>query len=195
MAGPDRVEWRRGFPSRALGVLGWYLSLGSIGIVVMFVLFGSEPETLESGEANPLAAVPTGAIVVFAVLAVPLLLALVRRPTVAADHYGLTVRPGILRTLLLPWAHVEEVAAYGVREEPYLLVRCGGRRDPLGDSPHWFDRAVLRAAARASRGDGPTVKAYDVAVRMREFVGAPDHQLASLAAVVPGHVVMTNGLT
>jgi hypothetical protein len=30
---------------------------------------------------------------------------------------------------------------------------------------------------------------------MREFVGAPDHQLASLAAVVPGHVVMTNGLT
>jgi hypothetical protein len=195
MAGPDRIEWRRGFPSRALGVLGWYVGIGSIGIVTAFVLFGSEPETLESGRANPLAAVPTVAILLFVMLALPLLLALVRRPTVAADHYGLTVRPGILRTLLLPWAHIEEVAAFGLREEPFLLVRCGGQRDRLGDSPRWFDRFVLRAAARASRGTGPSVLAYDVAVRMTEFVGAPDTQIASLISIAPDHVILTNSLT
>ncbi|HZN74534.1 MAG TPA: hypothetical protein VFC00_22935 [Micromonosporaceae bacterium] len=198
MAGPDRVEWRRGFPSRALSALGWYIGLGSITIVITFILFGSEPETLESGRANPLAAVPGATIVLGVVFAVPLLLALIRRPTVAADHYGLTLRPGILRTLLLPWAHVEEVTAFGFREDPFLLVRCGGQRDPLGDSPRWFDRFVLRAAARASRnqrGSKPIVLAYDVAVRMAEFVGSPDTQLASLASVVPDHVILTNELS
>jgi hypothetical protein len=30
---------------------------------------------------------------------------------------------------------------------------------------------------------------------MREFVGFPDHQLAALTAVVPDHVILTNGLT
>jgi hypothetical protein len=198
MAGPDRIEWRRGFPSRAFGLLGWYVGLGVIVIVIAYVLFGAEPKTLESGRVNPLAAVPSVMISTFGVLAVPLLLALVRRPAVAADHYGLTLRPGILRTLLLPWANVVEVAAYGVRDDPYLLVRFDGRSDDrLGDRPRWWDRSVLRAAVRASRtyrGTGPAVAAYDVAVRMGEFLGAPEMQLASLTAMVPDHVLVTNEL-
>lgn len=198
MAGEDRIEWRRGFPSRALGVLGWYVVVGSITIVIAYVLFGAEPATLESGQRNTLAALPAAAAVLFGVILLPLLLALVRRPAVAADHYGLTVRPGILRTLLLPWAHVAEVAAYGRPDEPYLLVRCGAQHDDrLGDRPRWWDRAVLRSAIRASRayrGTGPAVAAYDLAVRMGEFLGAPETQLASLTAVVPEHVLLTNEL-
>ncbi|MBX6722698.1 MAG: hypothetical protein IRY92_05630, partial [Dactylosporangium sp.] len=104
MVGPHRIEWRRKFPVRAWRRLGWYATSGAGVVLVGFVLFGAEPERLESGRPNPLAFIPTGLSVLFVLAATPFVLALFRRPVVAADHYALSVRPGILRTLLLPWA-------------------------------------------------------------------------------------------
>jgi hypothetical protein len=197
MAGPERIAWRRGFPSRAWGRLGWFVTLGTAIVVIGYVLFGAEPLRLESGRANPLALVPIGLAILLGLAATPFLLALFRRPAVAADHYALSIRPGILRTLLLPWARIVEIAAYGMRDEPFLLVRCGNRRDRLGDRPRWWDRFVLRAAIRSSRahrGEGPAVAAYHVAVRMDEFVGDPAAQLAALAAFAPHHVFVADEL-
>jgi hypothetical protein len=197
MVGPDRIEWRRGFPSRAWGRLGWFVTGGSTAIVIVFVLFGSEPEQLDTGRTNLLALVPTGVTILVAVIAMPFVLALFRRPLVAADHYALTVRPGILRTLLLPWARIAEVAAYGARDEPFLLVRCGNRHEHVGDVPRWWDKAVLRAALRSSRRparSGSGVGAYHVAVRMDEFVGPPETLLVSLAPFAPNHVIVTYAL-
>lgn len=201
MAGPDRIAWRRGFPSRAWSRLGWYLTLSAVAIVIAYVLFGSEPQRLEPGRLNPLALVPVGLVVVVVLGGTPFVMALLRRPWVAADHYALTVRPGILRTLLLPWARVVEITAYGQRDEPFLLVRCGSRRDGrddrLGDRPGWWDRFVLRSAIRASRahrGMGPAVSAYHMAVRMDEFVGDPAAQLAALATFAPQHVIVADEL-
>jgi hypothetical protein len=197
MASVGRIEWRRGFPSRAWGRLGWYLALSAVAVVIGYVLFGSEPGRLESGRRNPLALVPVGLAVLFGLVAVPRVVALFRRPLVAADHYALSIRPGILRTLLLPWARIAEIAAYGLRDEPFLLVRYGSRQGRLGDRLHWWDRFALRAAIRASRvhrGEGPDVRAYHVAVRMDEFVGEPEAHLASLAAFAPHHVVVTDEL-
>ncbi|HET6214706.1 MAG TPA: hypothetical protein VFE14_17705, partial [Micromonosporaceae bacterium] len=154
-------------------------------MVIAYVLFGNEPAQLDSGRSNPLARMPAGVAALFVAVATPFVLALFRRPLVAADHYALSVRPGILRTLLLPWARIVEIAAYGVREEAFLLVRCRDGADRLGDLPRWWDRTVLRAAMRGERqprGSGPVVAAYDVAVRMDEFVGDPAAQLAALAA-------------
>lgn len=201
MAGGDRIAWRRAFPSRAVGRLGWYVTLGAAATVIGYVLFGAEPQRLESGRANPLALVPAGLVLVFGLGSMPFVAALFRRPYVAADHYALTIRPGILRTLLLPWARVAEIAVYGLRDEPFLLVRCGRQRDRrsdrLGDRPHWWDRSILRAAARVGREHRrpePAVGTYDVAVRMDEFVGDPSVQLAALAAFAPGHVIVADEL-
>ncbi|HET8681553.1 MAG TPA: hypothetical protein VFM54_06730 [Micromonosporaceae bacterium] len=199
MSGPARIEWRRAFPFRALGVLAWYVILGAAALVAAIVLFGSEPATLSSGRLNPLSLAPAVVGVLVAAIGVPVVLALLRRPIVSADHFALTVRPGYLRTLMLPWAHITEVATYAGRGETFLLVRCGGRRDDrLGDWPHWWDRSVLRSAARASRmsrlqrGRGPAVAGYHLAVRMGEFAGSPQAQLAALCSVAPDHVVVAS---
>lgn len=196
MAGPERIALQRGFPSRAWGRLGWYVTAGVAATVVVFVLFGNEPRRLESGRINLLALAPAGAALLFVLVAIPFVLALFRRPVVAADHYALTVRPGILRTLMLPWARIVEIAAYGAKDEPFLLVRCGGRRSQLGDWPGWLDRAVLRAAARTGRAHGTAaaVAAYDVAVRLDEFAGSPAAQISALAAFAPDHVIVANEL-
>jgi hypothetical protein len=197
MAGPGRIEWRRGFPSRAWGRLGWYIAFGAVAVVIGYVLFGAEPAHLESGQRNPLALVPAGLAVLFGLVATPRVVALFRRPVVAADHYALSIRPGILRTLLLPWARIAEVAAYGMRDEPFLLVRCGPARGRPGDRLRWWDRFALREAIRASRvhrGEGPDVTAYHVAVRMDDFVGDPAAHLAALAALAPHHVLVTDEL-
>lgn len=197
MVGPDRIEWARRLPLRAWRRLGWYATVGATAIVIGYVLFGAEPERLESGRSNPLALVPTGLAVLFVLTATPYVLALVRRPIVAVDHYALVVRPGILRTLLLPWARIAEIAAYGPREDAFLLVRCDQRAGRFGDRPRWWDRFVLRSAVRASqvrRRRGPSPRRYDVAVRMSEFVGDPAAQLASLAAFAPHHVLVADDL-
>jgi hypothetical protein len=198
MAGPEGIEWRRGPRTRAWGRLSWYGLLGGIVVIIAFVLFGSEPSQLDSGRSNPLALMPTGVTVLWVAVATPFVVALFRRPLVAADHYALSVRPGILRTLMLPWARIVEIAAYGVRDEAFLLIRCRNGQDRLGDLPRWWDKLVLRAATRGRwprRGGGPVVSAYDVAVRMDEFVGDPASQLAALAAFAPHHVVIADELS
>ncbi len=194
MAGPDRIEWHRRFPYRALGRLGWYIGLAGFVVAATYVLFGGEPERLESGQPNPLAVVPVGVAVLGGLGAIPFLLALVRRPVLAADHYALRVRPGILRTLLLPWAHLVRVAACGDRADPVLMIRCAQRPDRQGDTPQWWDRWVLRTATRTGRRRGGTAAAYDIAVRMTEFTGEPAGQLDTLAAFAPEHVAVADEL-
>lgn len=197
MAGPNRIERRRQFPSRAVRRLGWCATLGAIAILFAYVLFGAEPGRLESGRPNPLARVPTLVVVLFVLIAAPFVVALLRRPLVAADHYALSLRPGIGRTLLLPWARIVEIVAYGTPDEPFLLVRCHDRGNGVGDQPRWWDQAVLRAATRAHpspRRGGATVRAYDVAVRMDEFADGPSARLAMLAAFAPRHVIVADDL-
>jgi hypothetical protein len=187
MAAAERLEWRRSFPSRALRRLAWYVVGGGAVVAATWVLFGTEPDRLDSGEVNPIALVPLAATVLVALAGAPLLLATVRRPMVMANHYGLTVRPGVMRVLLIPWAQVSELAGVVIKGEPLLLVRCGATRARLGDRPRWCDQAVLRAAGRAAA-------AFDLAVRMDEFAGRPAAQLASLAAWAPDQIRVTDQL-
>jgi hypothetical protein len=194
MAAADQLEWHRALPTRAIRRLGWSVTGGSATVVIAWVLFGAEPERLASGERNPLALVPMLTTVVVAALLVVLALPLVRRPLVAADHYALTARPGVLRTVVLPWAGLAEIAAVAVRGDPVLLVRCAGRRDRLGDRPRWCDQAVLRGTMRAAGSRRHAVAAFDLAVRMDEFHGTPSEQLAGLAVWAPRHVLVTDAL-
>jgi hypothetical protein len=191
MAGPERIEWRRSPPSRALGALAWYAAGAAFPVGVVFLLFGGEPAQLGAGVPNPVARVPTWAVVLAGLGAVPFLLAVLRRPLVAANHYALTVRPGSVRTLVLPWARVAEVTVARVAGEEYLLVRCGTPLDPLGNRPQWLDQAVLRHAARDDLRVG---QRFDLAVRLRDFVGGTDGQIAALAAFAPDHVNVANQL-
>jgi hypothetical protein len=194
---PERIEWQRGFPVRALTVFGWYVGIGLAVVAVAWVLFGSEPRQVDSGERNPLAYVPIGTALLIAALAVPVLLTVLRRPHVSADHFALTVRPGSVRTLVLPWAHVAEVAGYALGDESFLLVRCDGSRDHLGDRPLWCDRGCLRTAVWAAgrRRAGETgLAAYDLGVRMDEFVGPARAKLMALARYAPGHVLVIDKL-
>src|SRR5262245_5410370 len=148
MAGPERIEWRRSRPSRSLGALGWYVVVAATVVGLAFLLFGTEPAQLGSGVSNPVAHVPMWTVVLAVLGAVPFVLAALRRPVVAANHYALTVRPGWVRTLVLPWARVAEVTVADVQGEGHLLVRCRDGLDQLGNRPQWIDRAVLRSIAR-----------------------------------------------
>lgn len=187
MPGPERIEWRRSFPSRSLTGLGWYLVFAVVVIAAVLLLFGGEPDQLDNGQPNRLANLPMWTEVIAAVGAVPFVLAVIRRPRIAANHFALTVRPGWVRTLVLPWVHVAEVAVTEVDGERYLLVRC--RPDPgrMGDTPRWVDQTVLRALVR----DGSRkARHFDLAVRMRDFNPAAESQLAALAAFAPDHVLI-----
>ena len=173
MPGPERIEWRRSFPSRPLATLGWYLLCAVLVTALILALFVDEPERLSSGRPNPLAHLPIWTVSLAALGAVPFVLAVVRRPLVAANHFALTVRPGWVRTLVLPWSRVAEVAAFEVAGERYLLVRCRDGPDRMGNTPHWLDQALLRELAK----DGSKLaRRHDLAVRMRDFVGTADHQ-------------------
>src|SRR5262245_18835967 len=132
MAGPERIEWRRSPPSRSLGALGWYAA-GAVTVVALaFLLFGTEPAQLGSGVSNPVVHVPMWTVTLAVLGTFPFVLAALRRPVVAANHYALTVRPGWVRTLVLPWARVAEVTVADVHGERYLLVRCRDGLDHLG---------------------------------------------------------------
>lgn len=194
MAAAEHLQWRRVFPARPLRQLAWFMMLSAVTLVIAWVLFGTEPDRLASGERNPFALVPPLVTAGVAVASTRFVLPLLRRPAVSANHYALTVRPGSLRTLVLPWAGVAEIAAVRVRGGPVLLVRCSGRRDRPGDRSRWLDRGVLRGAMRAAGSDRATVAAYDLAVRMDEFQGTPPAQLAGLAGWAPRHVLVTDGL-
>ena len=89
-----------------------------------WLLFGGEPRQADDGALNPLVLVAPAVLLVFGVALVPQVIALVRRPIVAADHHAITVRPGVGRTLMLPWVQVAELAAVDLDEEEVLLVRC-----------------------------------------------------------------------
>ncbi len=188
MAGPERIEWRRAFPTRALAMLAWYVGVGGAALGLVWLLFGGEPAQLDDGSPNPLAVILPLALAVALLAAVPLVLAVVRRPVVAANHYALTVRPGAARTLVLPWARIARVTVRRLDHEAYLLIRCANARDALGDHPSWIDQGVLRSLLRGSRAGRAVAAEYDLAVRMRDFVGEPHALLATVAAFAPDHV-------
>lgn len=194
MAGPERIEWRRSLPKHDIRILGWYLALALVGLGAVWLLFGGEPQRLDSGASNPLAALPAAALVLALLGAVPPGLKIVRRPVVAANHYALTVRPGCWRTLVLPWARVTEVAAHWIGDEAYLLVRCRAGRDSLGDLPSWADRAVLRRALRDAGLQRPPAGHFDLAVWLRDFVGEPTALISTLAAFAPDHVAVVSDI-
>jgi len=193
VAGPERIEWRRSFPSRSLATLAWYVVSATLAVLLVRALFGDEPETLDSGAHNPLADLPMWTAGLAVAGAVPIVLAVIRRPRVGANHFALTVRPGWVRTLVLPWSRVGEVAAVEVGGERFLAVRLLAGLDRTGTNPAWIDQNVLRALNKIGPGrrDG---RGVSVAVRLRDFNGTPDGQLAALAAFAPDQVRIANRL-
>jgi hypothetical protein len=189
MAGPERIEWRRSVPSAALTVLTWYTSLVGLAVGLVWILFGGEPRHLDSGATNPLAVLPGLALAVALVGLVPFVLPVLRRPTVAANHYALTVRAGPWRTLVLPWARLAAVTVHRTGGDSYLLVRLLPGMEHVGDRPGRADQGVLRSVRRLSRR-GTAIDGYDLAVRMRDFVGTPQSLMSALAAFAPDHVVI-----
>ncbi|WP_229835754.1 hypothetical protein, partial [Dactylosporangium sucinum] len=179
MAGPERIEWRRSFPSRSLSTLVWYSVCAALTVLLVRALFADEPEVLGSGAHNPLVDLPMWTLAVACVGAVPVVLSVARRPRVGANHFALTVRPAWIRTLVLPWSRVAEVLMLEIAGERYLVIGLREGLDRTGTNPAWPDRTVLRELAKS---DARRAGSYDVAVRLRDFVGVPDGQMASLAA-------------
>jgi hypothetical protein len=191
VAGPERIEWRRSFPSRSLGTLTWYVVSAVLLVLLVRALFGDEPETLDTGSSNPLADLPMWTAGLAVAGAVPIALSVVRRPRVGANHFALTVRPGWVRTLVLPWSRVGEVAAVEVGGERFLAIRLHQGLDRTGTDPAWVDQTVLREMAKLSEH---SARRISLAVRLRDFSGTPDGQLASLAAFAPDQVLIANNL-
>ncbi|ADD39875.1 hypothetical protein [Stackebrandtia nassauensis] len=183
-------------PRRALTRLSGFVLMGALATCITWLIFITEPAQLSSGASNPAAKMPTFmaiAVVVSVLLAAAPAL---RPPRLAANHYGLAVRPGAFRTVLLPWVHVEEVTAVAVpgRRHPdaYILVACDdylGRT--TGDRPRFLDQAVLREANRAADG---RVGDFDLAVRLADFTDTPEAILERIASYAPDHVDVNNQL-
>jgi hypothetical protein len=132
MVAGERIEWRRAFPRRAVRMLTGCTVAAALAAALGWAMFGTEPATLNTGAANPLAVVPQWtlalAAAVVAVAAVPVL----RRPLVAASHMTLHVRPGVFRTLALPWTTVAEITGVDTPAGEFLLVRL---TPPAADRP------------------------------------------------------------
>jgi hypothetical protein len=186
----ERVEWQRRPPRRAAGRLGWTAFLGVFVCGPAWLIFSGEPGHTDDGAVNPLALVAPSLVLLFVLLLVPQVLALVRRPRVLADHYALEVRPGVGRTLVLPWAQLTELALVRIDEEPFLLVRCGPRSGRAADWPRFWDQGHLRSARRGNA----VATGYDLAVPLDDFLGAPVDLLANLSRRVPRHVTIVNSL-
>lgn len=191
--GAQRIEWRRHSAQQVMSTLGWYGTTALIIVAGAWLLFGDEPETLSNGGSNPLAGVPT-IVTALAVAGAGLLALLaVRRSSVAADHYALRVRPGVLRTLCLPWVRIAEIAVGPAGQQQYLMIKCRQDNITAGDRPNWFDRAVLRSAIR--NGGAATLSRFDLAIPMAAFVGTPEALLATLAAFAPDQVTVSGELS
>jgi hypothetical protein len=190
MTGPDRIEWRRGFPGRAWRLVASCVAAGAVAVGVSWLLFGNEPETLSDGASNPLAAIPQWTLLAALAVVLAASCPLLRRPTVTATHYALSVRPGMVRTVLLPWAAIAEIMGVRTADGDYLLIQLRPEMDAVGDRPGYWDRSVLRGATRAY----PRAVDYDLAVRLGEFAGRPDRKLATLAAYAPETVHIVNRL-
>lgn len=184
----DKFVWRRRRPGRALGRLGWTVFLAASIIAPAWFVFGAEPSRVDGGALNPLAFVVPTIVGFFALTLIPQTLALVRRPVVAGSHYALTVRPGVARTLVLPWAQIGELVAIEVDEEAYLLIRCMPLNARSGDWPRWWDQAHLRTARRSAA----MASAYDLAVPLGEFEDDPDYLMVELGRWAPRHVGVVN---
>ena len=186
MAGPRRIEWRRRWPQRAVSNFGWYGAVAALVVACVWLLFGGEPDRLDSGASNPLAVVPPSVTVAAVAGALVMVVPVLRWPLVAADHYALLVRTGAGRMLSLPWVSVAEISLVTVGHERYLLVRCRPDPDRPGDRPSRLDRAPLRALDRRARAG--TTDGYDLAVPMRDFLGSVEAQVTALAAFAPDSV-------
>ena len=184
----NRVVWRRRQPRRAAGRLGWTVILTCLVCGPAWLIFAHEPTSAEDGAVNPLALIVPVLAVLFGLGLLTQVLGRIRRPVVSADHYALTVRPGVIRTLVLPWAQIAELAAMEVDDDPFLLIRCAPQLSRSGDWPRWWDQANLRSAKRSAAA----VSAYDLAVPMADFVGAPKNLLIELARWAPEHVTVAN---
>jgi len=193
------AEWvviRRRAPRRAMIRLAGYLALAIVVTGVTWALFITEPARLANGESNPAASAPlfTGLIagIGVALATIPVL----RPPNLAVNHYGVAVRPGAFRTVLLPWVHVEEVAALSVpgrrSSDAYLLFACDdhiGRHS--GDRPRFLDRGVLREGNRATEGRAAS---FHMAIRLAEFQQSPAVVLREVAGFTPPHITVADQL-
>lgn len=187
---------RRGVPHRSLfRLVSVVLACGAVAVVT-WLLFVTEPATLASGEANPAAKVPTFAVIVSIVVALVAGLPVLRPPRMSVNHYGIAVRPGAFRTVLLPWAHVEEVTAMTVpgrrQGDAYLLLAIDGYCGrTAGDRPRFLDQAVLREVNRATEG---RVGDFDLSIRLDDFNDEPAVTLERLGKFAPEHVAVVNQL-
>lgn len=183
-----RIEWRRRSPRRAVSRVVWTAIASALAVGPAWLLFGAEPQVTDDGAVNPFALVVPLLGTLFGILILVQVLAIGRRPSVSADHYAVSVRPGVVRTLVLPWAQIAELATMEVDEEPLLLIRCLPQLSRSADWPRWWDQAHLRAAKRAASA----VSAYDLAVPMGDFVGTARNLLAELAWWAPDHVMVAD---
>lgn len=187
MVAGERIEWRRGFPRHALRALATSAVAGASVVALTWVLFGDEPARLNTGGANPLAVVPQWTILLAAIVVCAAAVPVLRRPLVAASHVTLYARPGIFRTLELPWTGVAEITGIATRGGEYLLVRL---RPEATAHPGFWDRGVLRSAIRTD----PAAAGFHLAVRLRDFAGTSTAKVAALAAYAPEAVEITSRL-
>lgn len=183
-------------PRRALTRLATYIAAGVIVTAITWLMFYTEPDTLMTGEPNPAAQVPTFIALVSILSIIVAAVVVLRRPRLAANHFGVIVRPGVFRALLMPWVHIEEVTVITVpgrrKGDTYLLFACDdylGRS--AGDRPRFLDQAILREANRASEG---RVGNYDLAVRLADFFKPADAIIDQIAGFAPEHVAVLNQL-
>lgn len=192
-------EWtvvERSSPARRISSMTLYVLVCGAGIGALVWLVHTEPGTLDSGEANPVVALPGFFAVMALAGSVFFLVPLVRPPKLMVNHFGLRVRPSFGKVLMIPWSNVEELAAItvgsGRRGHSYLLLAADVYLGRGGsDRPGFIDRSVLREANRATEG---LVAGFDLAVRCADFNLEPEKLLARLTSFAPGHVQVVDRL-
>jgi hypothetical protein len=182
----DRVVWRRRRPRRAAGRLVWTLFVAVVVTAPLWLMFSGEPLQAADGALNPLALLGPGVAVIFLVGVLAQVTALVRRPLIEFDYFALTVRSGLARTLVLPWAQLTELVVLDLEGDEFLLIRCQPHRRGTGDRPRRLDQGALRSLRRRAT----FASGYDLAVPMDRFAGTTDGLLAEMATRAPAHVIL-----
>ena len=183
-----RIEWRRKSPRRAVGRVGWTAVAAALALGPAWLLFGAEPQVIDDGAVNPFALVVPLLAALFGLLILVQVLAIVRRPVVSADHYALSVRPGVVRTLVLPWGRSPSWPRWRWTRSRCCSSGACQQVSRSADWPRWLDQAHLRSAKRVAA----RVSAYDLAVPMGEFLGTPRDLLGELAWWAPDHVTVAD---
>lgn len=198
MVGPQPIEWRRRPPLRDLSNFGWYGVIAVLAVACVWLLFGDEPAVLDGGATNPLVDLPLVVTVLAALGAVPMVTAVFRRPIVAANQHALVVRPGVFRTLSIPWLAIAEISVGTVGHERFLLIRRRPGISVPGARPHWLDQAALRRWRKAEAALGSQRQGanrsdrwadFELAVPMADFAGSAQAGLTALAAFAPDTVL------